>query len=380
MEAAELSLSQCLSYGEGWEGSELFASSLSQTCREGVCVVRIDDATRSVGEDEHTAASVIVAALHKAAESFFYATPEPVKELASMPPPRASPDTVGHLGYSTIQRLSQPAITESSPEQTTIGGIESFTVRMPAAGSPFPWPLMPPEFPSQVEAGFATLQQIATSILVAVLKHLRVTDISSVRRQYCCVEGTDSGASYSDSILFLRHHIDGSPPSASAHTDSGLLTLIPVTEKLRNLQVLPPSTGASGDAFNGFVDLKLPSCAGPAEHGRYALVMLGEDLPLLLSMMPRGGDGSDMGCTPLPAACVHRVWAPPDGPLRYPIELVGTRITTPFQLRRSDASRQAQLDDWRKRCPEAQTGSVRGDDIDVRGGRSRLQMKMLVFH
>eukprot|EP00759_Apiculatamorpha_spiralis_P040264 PhF_6_TR38899/c0_g1_i1/m.58183 len=120
------------------------------------------------------------------------------------------------------------------------GIFEEFIVKVPneSKASPFPWPVAPPTFETIVKRGFDTLHKIGNEVLAAAGLPSNTSDD---------LHHLQNDEMYSHSVMFCRHYLTlcpelwggprGGPGHMEAHTDTGLLTLIPGIET-RGLQVL----------------------------------------------------------------------------------------------------------------------------------------------
>eukprot|EP00760_Papus_ankaliazontas_P025305 PhM_4_TR2627/c0_g2_i1/m.76154 len=258
----------------------------------------------------HDAVARDICAMREAMSNFFREQPTPIKHTAAMPSPSHLPPS-SSVGYS-VDSLSL---------------VEKYTVRMPALGGAFPWPLAPADFEVDVRRGFGALERLGRQVLQAVMTVCEIGD--------GCVDSIVGGhhgpadGYVSNHILFGRHMLarlqptEAAPRGIDAHTDSGVVTLIPFYD-VRGLQVY-----SGGDWLDVSVD---PQSA----DGGYVkiFVMAGEELAALTNGHI--------------AASIHRVrWGGPlqDGEVEGGVEEeLSSRLTTPFQLRMSSQYKSSQLD------------------------------------
>jgi len=241
--------------------------------------------------------------MHEAISTFFRTCPLPVKLCTQYG------DGIGYIAHPR-------------------GIFEEYIVKLPSLnyGSPFPWPISPQTFEADVRKGFKALHTIGCEILAQLGVGNNAAD---------CLN--DLVGPYSDSVMFCRHYLTlqpeqwggprGGPGHMEAHTDTGLLTLMPALE-VRGLQVL----NEGGEWVH--------ADAGIMEGHRAVIVMVGEALA--------GATNNALH------AAVHRV----DKSVTCPKI---TRLTTPFQLRGGLSALDAPI-------PAASEGRT-----------TRCQMKVLAF-
>ena len=279
------------------------AAALGRALREGgVAVLDVAAATvggRRVADD--------VAAALTAATALFDGSPLGAAALSLCA--ADSPDSVGYW-------------MRANPAAGTT--LHQFLVKAPPApGVPFPWPLYPPELETAVRHSYAALCALGAAAVGAVM-----SDVPAAATAGGAMPG---GAS----VLFLRSVVsaaggDDGPVSAgggggggataaavAAHTDTGLVTLLPLTPAVAGLEVrlpdgqwapvaLPPGAVAAGnDSGTALGD----ECGGSA---RFLLCFVGEELA-----------GAAAAAGVAAPATVHRVTAP----------AAPRRVSMPFQYR-----------------------------------------------
>ncbi|KAJ9448055.1 oxidoreductase [Diplonema papillatum] len=223
----------------------------------------------------------------------FFDQAEPVKLLSSFE----------DLGYSTPGGSSRR---------------EMFSVQLshPARFPPFPWPPTQPALQRTAEEGFCVLRSLAVEIASALQLSDAVRDETDVFVRRDTGAGGDA-PDYSPSALFARtYHLADIPEDVNAcgaHTDSSLLTVVPLNRDNDGLQVLDQSSRT-------WLDLAPP----PAADGSARFCILaGEALASLT-------EGKY-------TAAVHRVVRRSCDDAAQQQQQQQVRLSLPFQLRVSPA-------------------------------------------
>jgi len=177
---------------------------------------------------------------------------------------------------------------------------------LPRQGVPFPWPYHPDSFQEDITTFFQLQQQLGSVILSVISEGMDkpADDLT----KYLDTEKDD--INYSNSVLFMRHYqseIMGDIPKnektwpkdhTREHTDSGLLTLKPLSE-IAALQILRWSDHC-------WVDAEIQR---ESESGFPVIILAGEELSFLTNGYFK--------------AAIHRV----------AFQSSESRVSLPFQLR-----------------------------------------------
>jgi len=132
---------------------------------------------------------------------------------------------------------------------------QAFTVNLPGKGIPFPWPDHPDNFESNITEYFQFQQLLGSTILstISVGRHENQDSLTKF------LDDPQETNEYTSSVLFIRHYqseIIGENLDARTvwpkdhtreHTDSGILTLKPLSE-IAALQIMRLSDGKWVDA------------------------------------------------------------------------------------------------------------------------------------
>lgn len=236
-------------------------------------------------------------------------------------------------------------------EKSNTSGVESFVVRLPRENALFPWPVTLPSLEEDLTSAFHCLQSMGWAIFVSLVKSILKSNSQESLQERIVerileLKSTDerNKNNYTSSILFLRRYMSSeevlvTDSDGGAHTDSGILTIIPFASPLeiKGLFTLRRGDKTLGD-LDDWIDAHSAATnalSGESESDLNVLVLVGETGEAILrAFLPP---------TTLPAhsiASLHRVdasqWRQTDShdaceenspgePLR--------RVTTPFQLR-----------------------------------------------
>lgn len=182
--------------------------------------------------------------------------------------------------------------------ETDVNIVESFDIHLPRKGGVlFPWPIYPSTFEQRFRAYFQLMTKVGAELTELLLRQrgvagpLRFEDVD------------DQMSAYTSSVCFARHYHPRNAAAAPveralAHTDSGLVTLIPCLGASSGLQCLEGSVWVS------------------AERGLGLIFMVGEELATA-SWRLTG--------QPIPPA-IHRV-------VQDPASASTFRLAIPFQFR-----------------------------------------------
>jgi len=185
---------------------------------------------------------------------------------------------------------------------------QAFTVNLPKIGQPFPWPEHPDTFQEDITQYFELMQKLGTTILKTISDVLN--EIPDVLPSF--LDSPSDKNEYSSSVLFIRHYQSekiGEDLNARTvwpkdhtreHTDSGLLTLKPLSE-IAALQIMrwSDSKWIDAEVRTKSTD-KLP-----------IIILAGEELAYLTEGYFK--------------AAIHRV--------AFQDTASSTRVSLPFQLR-----------------------------------------------
>jgi len=183
---------------------------------------------------------------------------------------------------------------------------QAFTVNLPGKGEPFPWPDNPDNFQDDITNYFELQQSLGTVVLSAISVGKNEAPDSLTK----FLDVPEDKKEYSSSVLFIRHYqsetigenLDARTvwpkDHTREHTDSGILTLKPLSE-IAALQIMRWSDGQWVDAeVHKKTSDKVP-----------IILLVGEELGFLTKGFFK--------------AAIHRV----------AFQDTTTRISLPFQLR-----------------------------------------------